>query len=89
MPLVLALENENNAVITGLGDGDICFLSSYFIELGQNSLLLLSVNQDEIHKISRIASGLELGEQDPESGWRSGTGSLVSVELAPDLHQWK
>lgn len=88
MPLVLALlvGKWKQAMITGLGDGDICFLSSYFIELGPNSLLLLNVNQDEIHQISRIASGLVLGKQNPESGWRSGTGSLVSVELATDLY---
>lgn len=55
-------------------------------ELGPNYLLLLNVNQDEVHQISRTASGLALGKQNPASGWRSGTGSLVSVELALDLY---
>lgn len=32
-------------------------------ELGPNYLLLLNVNQDEVHQISRTASGLALGKQ--------------------------
>lgn len=72
-------------MITGLGDGDICFLSSYFIELGPNSLLLLNVNQDQSTKLAELLLYQHLVNKTQNLAGDQAD-SLVSVELVSDLH---
>lgn len=70
-------------MITVLGDGDICSLSYYFIELGPNSLLLFNVNQDESTKLAELLLHLVDKTQNLAGDQAD---SLVSVELVSDLH---